>query len=133
MEQTASIREDAALRRSGWNGAKSFATLRRRSLCPRAPTWISLLEQELGSLAHKNISYNPANGKVNGFVRRTPEQVGAALRGIFERFSQAATDWMAELLPQYSQGWQLGSRQFSAAGRGDATPSAQGAERSLAR
>lgn len=70
-----------------------------------------LLQQELGSLAHKNISYNPHNDKVNGFVRRTTEQV-EQLRGIFARFSKAATDWLAELLPQYCQGWQLDRASF---------------------
>jgi hypothetical protein len=70
-----------------------------------------LLQQELGSLAHKNISYNPHNGKVNGFVRRTSDQV-EQLRGIFTRFSAAATRWMVELLPQYSAGWQLDRASF---------------------
>ena len=70
-----------------------------------------LLQQELGSLAHKNISYNPANGKVNGFVRKDSDQV-ETLRGIFARFSQAATDWMATLVPEYSKGWQLDRASF---------------------
>lgn len=70
-----------------------------------------LLEQELGSLAHKNISYNPANGKVNGFVRHGDEQV-SQLRGIFARFSQAATAWLATLLPQYPHGWHLDRASF---------------------
>jgi len=70
-----------------------------------------LLQQELGSLAHKNISYNPANGKVNGVVRRGDAQV-AQLRGIFARFSQAVTEWLATLLPQYPDGWQLDRASF---------------------
>ena len=70
-----------------------------------------LLEQELGSLAHKNISYNPHNGKVNGFVRSSPEQV-ERLRDIFARFSIEATAWLTELLPNYSQGWQLDRASF---------------------
>jgi hypothetical protein len=70
-----------------------------------------LLLQELGSLAHKNISYNPANGKVNGFVRKDGGQV-ETLRGIFARFSQAATDWLTTLLPKYSSGWQLDRASF---------------------
>ena len=70
-----------------------------------------LLQQELGSLAHKNISYNPSNGKVNGFVRRGGEQIDQ-LRGIFARFSQAATDWLTTLLPQYPDGWQLDRASF---------------------
>lgn len=70
-----------------------------------------LLQQELGSLAHKNISYNPGNGKVNGFVRRGDQQV-EQLRDIFARFSQAATAWLAALLPQYSRGWKLDRASF---------------------
>jgi hypothetical protein len=70
-----------------------------------------LLQQELGTMAHKNISYNPHNDKVNGFVRRSAEQV-ERLRGIFARFSKAATDWMAELLPHYTHGWHLDRASF---------------------
>jgi hypothetical protein len=70
-----------------------------------------LLQQELGTLAHKNISYNPTNGKVNGFVRRDAAQV-EQLRGIFARFSDAATNWLATLVPQYSHGWQLDRASF---------------------
>jgi 3-deoxy-D-manno-octulosonic acid hydroxylase-like protein len=70
-----------------------------------------LLEQELGSLAHKNISYNPHNSKVNGFVRSSAEQVERLL-DIFARFSKEATAWLTELLPNYSQGWQLDRASF---------------------
>jgi hypothetical protein len=70
-----------------------------------------LLQQKLGSLAHKNISYNPANGKVNGFVRHNDTQI-EQLRNIFARFSQAATAWLATLLPQYPLGWQLDRASF---------------------
>lgn len=70
-----------------------------------------LLQQELGSLAHKNISYNPANDKVNGFVRQGPEQV-ERLGHIFARFSTAATDWLTDVLPQYSHGWQMDRASF---------------------
>jgi hypothetical protein len=70
-----------------------------------------LLQQELGSLNHKNISYNPHNDKVNGFVRSSAEQ-GERLRGIFAQFSKAATAWLTELLPHYSAGWQLDRASF---------------------
>jgi hypothetical protein len=70
-----------------------------------------LFRQELGNLAHKNISYNPAFGKVNGFVRTSAAQV-EQLRRIFARFSEAATEWLASILPQYSQGWQLDRGSF---------------------
>ncbi len=70
-----------------------------------------LIQQELGSLAHKNISYNPANGKVGGFVRRGAAQV-EQLRQIFAHFSAAATDWLGRVLPRYRRGWQLDRASF---------------------
>jgi hypothetical protein len=65
-----------------------------------------LLHQELGSVGHKNISYNPANGKVGGYVRQGAAQV-EQLRRIFAEFSANVTSWLAATMPHYSQGWQL--------------------------
>jgi hypothetical protein len=70
-----------------------------------------LLQQELGSLNHKNISFNPHTGKVNGFIRSSSEQVERLLC-IFACFSKAATNWLSELLPNYCQGWQLDRASF---------------------
>ncbi len=70
-----------------------------------------MLQQELGTLAHKNISYNPSTGKVNGCVRTSAAQIDH-LRSIFARFSTAATEWMASILPQYCSGWQLDRASF---------------------
>jgi hypothetical protein len=65
-----------------------------------------LLEQELGSLAHKNISYNPATGKVAGFVRKGREQT-ERMRRLFATFSETVTTWLAGVLPGYARGWKL--------------------------
>jgi hypothetical protein len=70
-----------------------------------------LLQQELGSLAHKNISYNPSNGKVGGFVRRSTDQV-EQLRQIFAHFSASVTEWLTRVIPQYRQGCQLDRASF---------------------
>jgi hypothetical protein len=78
---------------------------------PRGDDLEFLLEQELGSLAHKNISYNPDNGKVGGFVRRNNAQA-EQLRQIFAHFSAAATDWLLQVLPQYGPGCQLDRASF---------------------
>jgi hypothetical protein len=73
---------------------------------PEGPDLEFLLEQRLGSLAHKNISFDPASGKVSGFVRQGAEQV-ERMRRIFADFSAAASHWLAQVLPGYSRGWQL--------------------------
>jgi hypothetical protein len=65
-----------------------------------------LLQQQLGSMAHKNISYDPATGKVSGFVRKSPEQPGRMQR-IFADFSESVTAWVDEALPGYRGGREL--------------------------
>jgi hypothetical protein len=65
-----------------------------------------LLEQRLASRAHKNISYDPRSGKVNGFLRHSPEQA-AQLREVLAAFSQTATRWLGAAVPRYAAGWQL--------------------------
>jgi hypothetical protein len=73
---------------------------------PAGPDLEFLLQQELGSLAHKNISYNPANGKVAGFVRSGAGQV-ERMRRLFADFSTSVTAWLGMVLPNYAQGWEL--------------------------
>jgi hypothetical protein len=66
-----------------------------------------LLGQRLaGHGAHKNIGYDPAGGKVSGFVRRSPEQT-RRMAEVLAAFSRAATGWLAAVLPRYAAGWQL--------------------------
>jgi hypothetical protein len=72
---------------------------------PAGPDLDFLLRQELGNLAHKNISYNPASGKVAGFVRQEAGQA-ERLRRIFADFSEAVTAWLGRATP-YAGGWDL--------------------------
>jgi len=65
-----------------------------------------LLEQELASNAHKNISYDPHTGRANGFRRRSDDQ-SVRVRDLLASFSRNATGWLADALPHHAQGWQL--------------------------
>jgi hypothetical protein len=65
-----------------------------------------LLRQELGTLAHKNISYNPTTKAVAGYVRKGAGQT-ERMAGIFAAFSRTVTAWMTQTFPRYSHGWQL--------------------------
>jgi hypothetical protein len=65
-----------------------------------------LLEQRLGSRAHKNISFDPHAGKAAGFSRQTPEQAERLTKMLAE-FSQNATAWLAQTLPGYGAHWHL--------------------------
>jgi hypothetical protein len=65
-----------------------------------------LLDQRLGSRAHKNISYDPYTGKAGGFAVASPAQA-ARLRDLLESFSQTATAWLIATLPRYASAWQL--------------------------
>jgi hypothetical protein len=64
-----------------------------------------LLEQRLGK-GHKNISYNPHTGKVNGHARGDASRT-ERLRGLFAGFSDSVTHWLAAALPRYAADWQL--------------------------
>jgi hypothetical protein len=64
-----------------------------------------LLDQRLASRAHKNISYDPATGKANGFFRHSPEQA-ERLRRLLASFAESATGWLAQVLPGYARSWQ---------------------------
>jgi hypothetical protein len=65
-----------------------------------------LLEQHLGSRAHKNISFNPHNGKTAGFWHRSIDQA-ERLCQLLAKFSREVTAWLAEVLPDYALAWQL--------------------------
>ncbi len=65
-----------------------------------------LLRQQLGGPVHKNISYDPAAGRVGGFARHGAEE-SERLRQLFADFSRTTTEWLARTLPRYAAGWQL--------------------------
>jgi hypothetical protein len=69
-----------------------------------------LLEQRLGR-GHKNISYDPQTGKAGGVDRRSPAQ-SVRLCGMLAEFSQAATAWLAGVLPRYAAAWRLDQVSF---------------------
>jgi hypothetical protein len=62
-----------------------------------------LLGQQMGRVAHKNISYNPHNARVGGHSRAGREQE-ARLAGVLGDFSRAVVAWVAEALPRYAGG-----------------------------
>jgi hypothetical protein len=64
-----------------------------------------LLEQQLASRAHKNISYNPHAGKASGFRHHSPAQA-ERLRGLLAAFADGVTRWVAQTLPRYARSWQ---------------------------
>jgi len=64
-----------------------------------------LLQQQLKSSAHKNISYNPANHTVSSFARHSQKQADR-LQGLMRDFSERTCVWLASLLPRYAQAWQ---------------------------
>lgn len=65
-----------------------------------------LLQQELGTRALKNISYNPRTGKTIGFRWQSADQA-TKLSGMLEKFSWTATEWLSRTLPRYATGWKL--------------------------
>jgi hypothetical protein len=64
-----------------------------------------LLDQRLGSKAHKNISYDPQTGKAAGYLRRSPDQA-ERLRTLLATFAENATTWLGKTLPRYASSWE---------------------------
>ncbi len=73
---------------------------------PRGDDLRFLLEQRLGSRAHKNISYDPHSGKASGFGPASEEQA-RRLRDLLAAFSATVTAWVAAALPGYPKAWRL--------------------------
>lgn len=65
-----------------------------------------LLHQELGSRAHKNISYDPGTERAAGFRFRDTGQA-SRLQTLLATFSLVATTWLAKQLPRYASSWRL--------------------------
>lgn len=73
---------------------------------PAEPDRTFLREQRLSPFGHKNISLDPATGRVSGAVEQGEAQ-GQRLADILMKFSQQVSGWLKELLPGYAPGCQL--------------------------
>jgi len=64
-----------------------------------------LLEQKQTQAGyHKNIAYRPAEGRLTG-AGKMPAQDAARLKSIFAAYSDWATRFLGEILPEYSGRW----------------------------
>jgi hypothetical protein len=77
---------------------------------PQGDDLALLFDLQLAALS-KNISYDPANNRVSGFVLKDRAQ-HEALASIFAAFSRSVTDWLASLLPAYCPSWTLDRATF---------------------
>jgi hypothetical protein len=62
-----------------------------------------LLRQREGGLGHKNISFDPATGRITGLLLTEGGQE-ERLRGLFEAFSRRVTDWLRSTFQRYAGG-----------------------------
>ena len=60
--------------------------------------------QTLRTRRDKNISYNPATGRVAGF-RRHGQAQAERLRHVMEEFAASAERWLKQAAPRYAAGW----------------------------
>ncbi|HLH16161.1 MAG TPA: Kdo hydroxylase family protein [Bryobacteraceae bacterium] len=79
---------------------------------PQAPFGITAEERaliesirETGS-GHKNIAYKPLRGEISG-LDRSARAAREPLRAMLRRFSDAAVEWAAGLVPRYSGLWRM--------------------------
>jgi len=70
---------------------------------PVEPDRFFLREQRLSPFGHKNISLDPANGRVSGFVEHSDAQA-QRLAGILAEFSRQVSAWLTTVLPRYAPG-----------------------------
>lgn len=73
---------------------------------PSKADQLFLFGQRVLSRFHKNITFNPGNGRVAGYLKQRPENVDR-LKQILAEFSQAARVWLGELFPGYAEAWRL--------------------------
>ncbi len=64
-----------------------------------------LLQQQEGGLGHKNISFDPATGRITGLLH-TDDGQEDRLRTLFEAYSQSVTAWLRATFPRYAGGLQ---------------------------
>ena len=73
-------------------------------LLPQGDDRAFLLQQRLHSSIHKNISYNPANDVLSGYIEHSREQ-GRRFGQLLQDFSRRVCAWLTTYLPRYAQTW----------------------------
>ena len=72
-------------------------------ILPSGEDYAFLLDQQSGGVIHKDIGFNPHNGKAIGFVRHDVIQA-EHLERVFGEFARAALEWLRLALPTYAPG-----------------------------
>src|SRR4051812_45859842 len=70
---------------------------------PAGPDHAFLLDQQPGGVVHKNISFNPQNGKAVGFAGHDEDQERRLVQ-VLGGFARAARVWLDRTLPRYAPG-----------------------------
>jgi 3-deoxy-D-manno-oct-2-ulosonic acid (Kdo) hydroxylase len=65
-----------------------------------------LAQQQLAGKVHKNISFDPLTGKMNGFLRQSDDNT-QRLHKVLSSFSNSVTQWLSEQFPSYARHWEL--------------------------
>jgi hypothetical protein len=73
---------------------------------PNPSDRIFLAEQQLAGSVHKNISYDPLTGRVQGYSHQSKAHT-EKLHEILSSFSRSVTEWLSSVLPTYSKQWEL--------------------------
>jgi hypothetical protein len=61
-----------------------------------------LLRQRVAGITHKNVTLDPATGRLTGFIRREAGQA-ERLRALLAGFSRAVCGWLAQTFPHYAR------------------------------
>jgi 3-deoxy-D-manno-octulosonic acid hydroxylase-like protein len=70
-----------------------------------------LAQRQTGAVYHKNIAYRPGSDRVSGVAGAGREDL-ERLKGVLRRFSCAAVDFTAGLLPRYASRWTVDYASF---------------------
>jgi hypothetical protein len=71
---------------------------------PQGHDMAFLLQQQLASRAHKNVSYDPARDRASGFFRQSAQQA-ERVRDVLATFARGVSNWLGALLPRYAARW----------------------------
>jgi len=71
-----------------------------------------LRQRQRGGFFHKNIAYRPLQDRLTGFATSNGGSDEAQMRAIMRRYSERATRFLTDLLPQYARSWRLDYASF---------------------